>query len=211
MEDPNLFNQWHTNFLDELSILPLAAAFGENLQQSFSNNYPTAFNLKNSVETSHITGIDRPPKQLKTNSWNSCKTDAADISNLRATFSPNTLPFASSNHINSMGIMKHKEEAACCKSMESFPSDILVSQNPFGSQNYVLKGCHGATRISTGNRISQTEDHIMAERKRREKLSQKFIALSAIVPGLKKVYWNTYNFFFLFLVNLNFVYIIYAK
>jgi hypothetical protein len=27
----------------------------------------------------------------------------------------------------------------------------------------------------------------MAERKRREKLSQRFIALSAIVPGLKKV------------------------
>ncbi|KAI5073167.1 hypothetical protein GOP47_0011180 [Adiantum capillus-veneris] len=30
-------------------------------------------------------------------------------------------------------------------------------------------------------------DHIMAERKRREKLSQRFIALSAIVPGLKKM------------------------
>jgi hypothetical protein len=27
----------------------------------------------------------------------------------------------------------------------------------------------------------------MAERKRREKLSQQFIALSALVPGLKKV------------------------
>lgn len=36
---------------------------------------------------------------------------------------------------------------------------------------------------STGH----TQDHIMAERKRREKLSQRFIALSAIVPGLKKV------------------------
>ncbi|CAM6097695.1 unnamed protein product [Calypogeia fissa] len=32
-----------------------------------------------------------------------------------------------------------------------------------------------------------TQDHIMAERKRREKLSQRFIALSAIVPGLKKM------------------------
>ncbi|KAK1316994.1 Transcription factor bHLH25 [Acorus calamus] len=29
-------------------------------------------------------------------------------------------------------------------------------------------------------------DHIIAERKRREKLSQRFIALSAIIPGLKK-------------------------
>lgn len=40
---------------------------------------------------------------------------------------------------------------------------------------------------STGH----TQDHIMAERKRREKLSQRFIALSAIVPGLKKVCSST--------------------
>jgi len=34
---------------------------------------------------------------------------------------------------------------------------------------------------------SQYLDHIMAERKRRLELSQKFIALSATIPGLKKV------------------------
>ncbi|PIN10070.1 hypothetical protein CDL12_17347 [Handroanthus impetiginosus] len=33
---------------------------------------------------------------------------------------------------------------------------------------------------------SQTYDHIIAERKRREQLGQLFIALSAIIPGLKK-------------------------
>ncbi|KAF7828572.1 transcription factor bHLH18-like [Senna tora] len=33
----------------------------------------------------------------------------------------------------------------------------------------------------------QAQDHVMAERKRREKLSQRFIALSAILPGLKKM------------------------
>ncbi|KAL0450106.1 UNVERIFIED_CONTAM: Transcription factor [Sesamum latifolium] len=35
-------------------------------------------------------------------------------------------------------------------------------------------------------RPSQTYDHIFAERKRREQLSQHFVALSTIVPGLKK-------------------------
>lgn len=34
---------------------------------------------------------------------------------------------------------------------------------------------------------SETQDRVMAERKRREKLSQRFIALSAMVPGLKKM------------------------
>ncbi|CAL9088539.1 unnamed protein product [Musa textilis] len=34
--------------------------------------------------------------------------------------------------------------------------------------------------------LSQAQEHIIAERNRREKLNQKFIALSAIIPGLKK-------------------------
>lgn len=42
---------------------------------------------------------------------------------------------------------------------------------------------------------SKTYDHIIAERKRREQLSQRFVALSSIVPGLKKV-----NSFF-FIIN----------
>lgn len=35
-------------------------------------------------------------------------------------------------------------------------------------------------------RLSST-DHSLAEKKRREKLSQRFAALSALIPGLKKV------------------------
>ncbi|RWW14640.1 hypothetical protein GW17_00021573 [Ensete ventricosum] len=35
--------------------------------------------------------------------------------------------------------------------------------------------------------LSQAQEHIIAERNRREKLNQKFIALSAVIPGLKKV------------------------
>ena len=38
-----------------------------------------------------------------------------------------------------------------------------------------------------------TQDHIIAERMRREKISQQFIALSALIPDLKKV-----QFFFLY-------------
>ncbi|KAJ7944591.1 transcription factor bHLH18-like [Quillaja saponaria] len=34
---------------------------------------------------------------------------------------------------------------------------------------------------------SHAQDHIMAERMRREKLTQRFIALSALIPGLKKM------------------------
>lgn len=50
-------------------------------------------------------------------------------------------------------------------------------------------GCYDAKDKKGGKRIPSVElqDHIIAERKRREKLSQRFVALSTILPGLKKV------------------------
>nr|GMC62670.1 transcription factor bHLH18-like [Ipomoea batatas] len=48
----------------------------------------------------------------------------------------------------------------------------------------------GAGKGKTGSAIRtplQAQDHVLAERKRREKLTQQFISLSALIPGLKKV------------------------
>lgn len=39
---------------------------------------------------------------------------------------------------------------------------------------------------------NQVQDHIIAERRRRELISQLFISLSSIVPGIKKVYSLTF-------------------
>ena len=64
---------------------------------------------------------------------------------------------------------------------------MLISQGNLGNQNYLFKASQEAKKIETRPKLSQPQDHIIAERKRREKLSQRFIALSALVPGLKKV------------------------
>ncbi|WMV16958.1 hypothetical protein MTR67_010343 [Solanum verrucosum] len=50
-------------------------------------------------------------------------------------------------------------------------------------------GCYDVKDKKRGKRIPSVDlqHHIIAERKRREKLSQRFVALSAILPGLKKV------------------------
>nr|WIE96106.1 basic helix-loop-helix transcription factor [Loropetalum chinense var. rubrum] len=181
MEDPFFIHQWMNSF-DEPSAIPIATAFADNLQHTFS--HPT-FNHKTSMETSY-TDIERPPKQLKTNSWNSCKLDP--ISNPQPASCPNILSFVNSNCPNQVSYVKPKEEQMSSKSITatSIPSDILTSQGSFGNQSYVFKANEGAKKSSTTARSSQTQDHIIAERKRREKLSQRFIALSAIVPGLKK-------------------------
>ncbi|CAK7330325.1 unnamed protein product [Dovyalis caffra] len=173
MEDPSFTNQWYMNSLDDINLLPLAAAFGENIHQPFSHQN---FNLKTSMDSSNLA--IRPTKQSKTD----------HLSSPQSAFSPNILSFVNSNHTNQMGFVKPKEEAVCSKIVDSLPSDMLVSQASYGNQNYVFKACQGHKRSSTnGARLSQSQDHIIAERKRREKLSQRFIALSAVVPGLKKM------------------------
>lgn len=72
--------------------------------------------------------------------------------------------------------------------------DSLISTENLTSQGNLEEAVAAAksTKLNkkTGGRVrpaSQTYDHIIAERKRREQLSQHFVALSAIVPGLKKV------------------------
>lgn len=96
--------------------------------------------------------------------------------------SPNVFSFVNSNYANQVAVVRPKEELASSKSTATFPSDGLVSQGFFKNQNYVFKAA---------KRVSHTQDHIIAERKRREKISQRLIALSAIIPGLKKVQAST--------------------
>jgi hypothetical protein len=59
---------------------------------------------------------------------------------------------------------------------------VSVSPTELENKNHSTK-----TLKSKRSRANNGEDHIMAERKRREKLTQSFIALAALVPNLKKV------------------------
>lgn len=47
-----------------------------------------------------------------------------------------------------------------------------------------MKGSGGSSFRRTG---LHAQEHVIAERKRREKLNERFIALSATIPGLAKV------------------------
>ncbi|KAE9606839.1 putative transcription factor bHLH family [Lupinus albus] len=68
-------------------------------------------------------------------------------------------------------------------SFQSFKAPAFASHQFYNLQNSDVK-----SKVATFARnTSQAQGHVAAERKRREKLTQKFIALSAIVPGLKKM------------------------
>ncbi|KAF5731887.1 transcription factor bHLH18-like [Tripterygium wilfordii] len=179
LEDPSFFNQWHMNSVDEFSILPLAAAFGDNLHHSFSHQ---TFDIKTVMEASH-GDTERPVKLLKPNGWNSCKTGI--VHNPQTASSPNVFSFVNPNHTEKPRIVKPKEETVGTKSINK--ERMVMSHGSFGNQSQAHKASQGTKRIDTSVRLSPAQDHIIAERKRREKLSQRFIALSAIVPGLKKM------------------------
>lgn len=94
------------------------------------------------------------------------------------------------NHFNSPLL----EEPQFSEKPRRFPQTISWSSEEI----IIPKGeiCSNEERINWGCQLTNhgkvlpkktPQEHIIAERKRREKLSQKFIALAAIIPGLKKV------------------------
>ncbi|XP_064977531.1 transcription factor bHLH18-like [Musa acuminata AAA Group] len=105
---------------------------------------------------------------------------------------PSFHPAASTERPNK--IAKTSSWSSCttsCPRILSFgnpesPICLAATVKPKEEMEALILG-QGAKKVSTGAKpAAQNQEHIMAERKRREKLNQRFIALSAVVPGLKK-------------------------
>ncbi|RDX76547.1 Transcription factor bHLH25, partial [Mucuna pruriens] len=181
IEDPTFFHQWHLSSIEEPNLQPIAATFGETLQHH-AFTYPD-FNPKTSMETA-LDDIERSTKHHKNIiSWNPSKS--AQTSETQFVSFPNPFSFVDSNHISPLGLVKAEDEMVCPIINSTTPPDTIPQGN-LGNHNYVFKACQEAKKIGTRSKLSQPQDHIIAERKRREKLSQRFIALSALVPGLQK-------------------------
>ncbi|KAL5755196.1 hypothetical protein ACOSP7_023416 [Xanthoceras sorbifolium] len=172
----------YSSFFHQYQMDPLDYSLDGINFQSFSSE-TTQKESASSIEASHIS-VERPAKQLETSSWNSCTTEH---------LTPKTSPSSSTKIIS-------------FKNSTSFP-DIpqpgygldLYSKRPkteagspenikfpyfasLGSNQQETKRAASTTRNPL-----QARDHIIAERNRRESLSQRFIALSALLPGLKKM------------------------
>ncbi|TYG75514.1 hypothetical protein E1A91_D03G035100v1 [Gossypium mustelinum] len=160
VEDPTFFPQF--------TIPNMDYSFDDTNFQSFSSesysSYPNINNGSSNIQAFH-QGVDdnefkRPMKQLKTdNNWNFSINENIPP--------PPPPPKASSS---------------------SSPSSHIISfhnsnPSPAVSQQYyeITKKVGSTTRTPL-----HAQDHVIAERKRREKLSQRFISLSALIPGLKK-------------------------
>ncbi|CAI0430712.1 unnamed protein product [Linum tenue] len=141
----------------------------------------------------------RPAKQQKrTNSWSSSVTtdhhhhnhidfssshtsQMLSFDNNNNNNSSSLLPFSRNNN-SSDPTVQPKDEAAAADLL-FHPNNLMIpNRNSYNSSDPFEN-----TVATTTRSPSHAQDHILAERKRREKLSQRFIALSSIVPGLKKM------------------------
>lgn len=69
-------------------------------------------------------------------------------------------------------------------------ASVISQSHDYDDKSFLnnIKRENKAATTTTMRNQTQARDHVIAERKRREKLTQRFIALSAILPGLKKVH-----------------------
>ncbi|KAL2926797.1 Transcription factor bHLH25 [Bienertia sinuspersici] len=187
-------------FHHQLQVNSLEELFINNYDQAMTNQ-AFSYNYKRSAQTDDVhTPEEKPIKQLKTNHWSHNNINPSyEINNVLnsqnndLTTNSTMLSFSNnssscSNQTNS-SLLTPKEEVAI--SNVSFPSNLQQASSV--DKQFEASPPRGVVNKSAnvGCVNQQSRDHIMAERKRREKLSQKFIALSAIIPGLKKVRYIT--------------------
>lgn len=151
-----------------------------------------------------------PRKQLKTKSWNSPQTmehktmtrNAVIASSPTPSWSPDShlIPFGnpdSSPAISNLFYGKVLEETEVYMWNQYFKNLLLLNilnniclPLMCVKGTYEIQNCEGS-RIKSASATSRTpvcvQDHVLAERKRCEKLSEHFIALSAVIPNLKEV------------------------
>ncbi|PIN10069.1 hypothetical protein CDL12_17346 [Handroanthus impetiginosus] len=165
----------------------LAAMLGQDFEACLSpeNSLSPSSTLINVPSSNSIpslsTSPSEPPAKLqKPNSYSNFSTiQGQPTSDRAASSTPIILSFGNANspenpHQANPQSLNPDEEAVV--------SEILKSQDSEDRPKRV-QNTKKTTRVRPP---SQTYDHIIAERKRREQLSQRFVVLSTIVPGLKK-------------------------
>uniref|UniRef100_A0A7N0T2I3 BHLH domain-containing protein n=1 Tax=Kalanchoe fedtschenkoi TaxID=63787 RepID=A0A7N0T2I3_KALFE len=181
----NLANLWMVNSQADMSgaIIPTEAPF-DDLQHSNYSLY--AYQLPIVETAMNDFQINKNPmEQLTTNirgSYDVSTTSDADAADA-------AIYLYSS--VNPTGAAWPKQENHCYNNNR--PSQFTNGDYPVWNEIYSsmpgreVKGKAANAIGATTSRSSEVQDHITAERNRREKLNQRFIALSSAIPGLKKM------------------------
>jgi len=178
MEDINLFSDHEypmDSFAFQFDDMAYFKSFSASPQESTYSSHNNNNNNNNKRIHSESTQNSSFPTQSSPDQSVASATPPTKL--LKA--SPKIISFDYSN--NDSKVKKPKTEIGYG---ENLNFGTVISQGDYDKRE---------NKVATINRNPmQARDHVIAERKRREKLSQRFIALSSILPGLKKVLYNIY-------------------
>ncbi|KAK3149490.1 hypothetical protein QOZ80_3AG0218150 [Eleusine coracana subsp. coracana] len=198
MDEPSFFHQWQSDaLLEQYTEQQIAVAFGHQgeVDQAVaaSLTMPARTTTQQQQQYAAATPAElhqRPRKAAKVNtSWDSCVTEQGSPAD---SSSPTILSF-SGGHTRAeaqqvpAAAAFYGAAAPPVKAPKQEVVDAAAFQARPVKRSYDVMVAAEAQAPIPSRPASQNQDHILAERKRREKLSQRFIALSKIVPGLKKM------------------------
>ncbi|XP_072991839.1 uncharacterized protein [Typha latifolia] len=173
-EDPSFIYQDDMISVDPLSVQKMTESLQEEIDPIATDNCGAfySFDPSGSTEFNSFSGVSTSV------SFNAPRTEG--IEQVVTDGSSSRFLFGDLDSLNfSGGDVKPKTEAVGAL----FPPVLTWRDDTLDFQR-------SAERSNKGSRLPYcAQEHVIAERKRREKLSQQFIALSALIPGLKKVSW----------------------
>ncbi|CAJ1929089.1 unnamed protein product [Sphenostylis stenocarpa] len=192
MEYPTFLDQYQMDFfacpMNEIGFESFSGSPESNSSYQFnSESTPNCFPDESPDQSFTLA---RTTKRLKTfNTFNTC---ASDLISHKISGSPPS-QLISFGHCNASPRVSqqfhnlHMKPKIESPSSENKDFTAFVSQRSYEDINFLSsENRTNQVGITTRNSI-QAQEHVIAERKRREKLSQRFIALSAVLPGLKKM------------------------
>ncbi|KAL5206303.1 hypothetical protein ABZP36_034512 [Zizania latifolia] len=193
MDDSSYFMQWAMDTLHQHpSAATATASYTDGADDSAA--FPSLQALRNASQNAAAVFPDLAVQvDHRANSWSSSDSTGAGAAAAASGWSPSPhAPRACTGGGSSSSIargnrtMSWNFSAASTQPTEDSRGDGVPAAAALASPAVGKKGGSsgsGPTAVSSG----YVQDHIIAERRRREKINQRFIELSTVIPGLKKM------------------------
>jgi len=181
----------YPTFVDQYQMDSFACSLDDFDFESFSGSPESTPNCFPAQSPDHSFTPPRPTKRLN-NTFSTFKTCSTDSISHSVSASPSS-QLISFGHFNPSPRASqqfrnfHVKPKSENPSSENMDFTDFVSQGSYQDKSFFISDNRTNQVGITARNPIQAQEHVIAERKRREKLSQRFIALSAVLPGLKKV------------------------
>lgn len=185
MDDPIVRHQQSLMSVFDHELANFNSSFSWESYSAYNDSQSMICNPKDTPVNSFKSEMDvimKPAKMPKTSNVNSSATKSMIPKRPSPASSSAIISFEKAE---SMPV--HWDDKKLTYLVKPTKKENLDSDFGDGDFSYSYNSNGYQTALPVKRTPLQAQDHVLAERKRRERLTQRFIALSSLVPGLKKM------------------------